>query len=170
MKLKDLLAEKKTVIVKSWFDLVVATYPPDSVGFFKNQKDPFANPVGVTTQKGLEALFEGILENAERDTFIPFLDPIIRIRAVQDFIPSKAMAFIIDLKQIIRSELKKELREPSIFRDLSQIDHRIDRLSLISFDLYMGCREQIYQLKVDTEKKKIYKAFSRAGLITEASQ
>jgi hypothetical protein len=31
----------------------------------------------------------------------------------------------------------------------------------------VACREQIYMLKVTTEKDKIYKAFQRAGLIVD---
>jgi hypothetical protein len=40
-------------------------------------------------------------------------------------------------------------------------------MALAGFDIYVKCREQIYKLKVTTEKDKIYKAFRRAGLIVD---
>ena len=38
---------------------------------------------------------------------------------------------------------------------------------MLAFDIYMGCRERLYDIKANEEKSKVYKAFKRAGLITE---
>jgi hypothetical protein len=165
--LVSILKKKKTAIVKRWFELFVNSYPPDTASFLKRQKDQFANPVGQTTLKGLEAVFDEIIRGMDHETIISFLDPVIRIRAVQDFTPSKALSFILGLKKVIREKLKKELKSPDVFSGLAEIDSNIDELSLIGFDIFIGCREAIYQLKVNTERNKIYSAFSRAGLITE---
>ncbi len=165
--LVSILNKKKTAIVKKWFDLVVNSYPADTASFLKSQKDQFANPVGHTTKKGLEAVFDEVVSGMDRETIISFLDPIIRIRAVQKFTPSQAVSFILDLKIVIREKLKKELKSPQTTSGLAEIETNIDRLCLIGFDIFVGCREAIYRLKVDTERKKIYSAFSRAGLVTE---
>ncbi len=165
--LVSILNNKKTAIVKKWFDLVVNSYPADTASFLKSQKDQFANPVGHTTKKGLEAVFDEVVSGMDRETIISFLDPIIRIRAVQKFTPSQAVSFILDLKIVIREKLKKELKSPQTASGLAEIDTNIDRLCLIGFDIFVGCREAIYQLKVNTERDKIYSAFSRAGLVTE---
>jgi hypothetical protein len=168
--LVSILNKKKNAIVKKWFDLVVNSYPADTAAFLKSQKDQFANPVGHTTKKGLEAVFDEVVSGMDRDTIISFLDPIIRIRAVQKFTPSQAVAFTLDLKKVIREKLKKELTSPQVYAGLAEIDVNIDRLCLIGFDIFVGCREAIYQLKVNTERDKIYSAFSRAGLVTEISE
>ena len=68
---------------------------------------------------------------------------------------------------MIREKLKKELKATETAAGLAEIDTNIDQLCLIGFDIYVGCRQAIYQLKVDTKRKKIYSAFSRAGLVTE---
>ena len=99
--LVSILNKKKTVIVKKWFDLVVKTYPADTASFLKSQKDQFANPVGQTTLKGLEAIFDEVVSGMDRNAIISFLDPVIRIRAVQAFTPAKAIKFILDLKKVI---------------------------------------------------------------------
>lgn len=165
--LVSILKKKKTTIVKGWFEVVVSTYAPDTATFLKSQKDQFANPVGQTTLKGLEAVFDEIVSGMDRKAIISFLDPIIRIRAIQDFTPAQAVAFILDLKKVVREKLKKELKTIETSVGLADIDANIDQLCLIGFDIYVGCRQAIYQLKVDTERKKIYSAFSRAGLVTE---
>jgi len=167
--LVSILKTKKSTIVKKWFDLVVNSYPPDTASFLKGQKDQFVNPVGHTTKNGLEAVFNEVVSGMDRDTIVSFLDPIIRIRAVQDFTPSQAVGFILDLKNVIREKLKKELKSAPVQAGLVEIDANIDRLCLIGFDIFVTCREAIYQLKVSTERDKIYKAFSRAGLVTEIS-
>ena len=168
MQIENLLEQRKAVIVKKWFDLVIQTYPADTSKFFKTQKDPFANPVGQTVLRGLEALFDILLTGPDTDTISSFLDPIIRIRAVQDFTPSKAVSFIFSLKQVIRDNLKKELKDSiSMVVELLNLESTIDELALIAFDIYMECREKIFDLKANEEKARTFAAFKRAGLICE---
>ncbi len=168
MVLAELLERRKGDIVKLWFELVMKSYPPDTAQFYKGQKDPFANPVGSSTSQGLSEVFDEILGNMDRNVIAASLDTIIRIRAIQNFTPSTALAFIPELKQILRKTFHKDLKGTGQLDQLFQIENRIDQLSLIAFDIYVKCREKIYELKVSTEKEKIYKAFARAGLITEA--
>jgi len=165
MSLAKLLSNQKTVIVRQWFDLVIKTYPFDSQQFLKSQKDPFANPVGRTTFNGLQSLFDEILKGVDRKTVLPLLDTIIRIRAIQDFSPSKAVAFILDLKTIVRNVAGDALFADPLFPDWVTFEHNVDALALIGFDVYMSCREKIYALKADNERTQVLKTFSRAGLL-----
>jgi len=167
MQIENILEQRKAAIVKKWFDVVIQTYPADSSKFFKNQKDPFANPVGQTVLRGLEALFDVLLKGPDTDTISSFLDPIIRIRAVQDFTASRAVSFIFSLKQVIRDNLTKELKDPTMGPALLDIESAIDDLALIAFDIYVECREKIYELKANEEKSRTFAAFKRAGLICE---
>lgn len=167
MKLVERLAAKKSAIVKDWFDLVVATYPPDTSRFLKSQKDPFANPVGNTTFQGLQAAFDGVLQDADNERQQEALDPIIRIRAVQDFTPAQATGFVLELKPLIRRLLSKELDRPEAWQELLEIERRVDMLLLVAFDIYLKCRETLFKLKVDLEKNRIHHAFARAGIVTD---
>jgi hypothetical protein len=169
MGLEKKLAKKKKAIVDDWFDAVAATYAPDTAQFIKSKKDPFTNPVGGTLAVGLKGLFDLLLTSLDRDSVKPLLDPIIRIRAVQHFTPSQATAFILVLKNIVRKHLKRELRDAGAAAELSTFENKVDALMLYGFDLYMECREKIYELKANEEKDKIYKAFRRAGLVVEPS-
>jgi hypothetical protein len=167
MRLKKLLEQNKKAIVNQWFERVVKTYAPDTAQFIKNQKDPFSNPLGNALSQGLAVLFDQLLAGPEAETVNKYLDPIIRIRAVQNYSPSQATAFILILKNIIRDILEDELGDSRIANELLQFDLQIDTLSLAAFDIYVACKEKIYDLKTNLEKNKVYKAFERAGLIKE---
>jgi len=168
MRLEELLAQKKTAIIDKWFDVVADTYPADTAGFIKRQKDPFANPVGGTTHKSLTVIMNELLGEMNHDKIYLFLDPIIRIRAVQDFTPSRATSFVFSLKKIIRNQLNKsDFNDHRILSELFEFDLKIDLIGLIAFDIYMKCREKIYQIKANEEKNRTFSAFERAGLIKE---
>jgi hypothetical protein len=168
MQLEELLIRHQDEIVDSWFDSVINTYAPDTARFFKAQKDPFSNPVGSIAQRALKKLFEILLvEPFDHKSALDHLDPLIRVRAVQDFTPSLATGFVTALKGIVRATLKKKLDDRRLLDDLVGFEARVDGLQLLAFDVYMACREKIYDLKANTEKSKIYKAFSRAGLVEE---
>lgn len=165
--LLHLVAEHKPTILRNWFDLVANTYPPDTATLLRTKKDDFANPVGRTTHKGLAGLLDVVVGDIDPDAVSAHLDPILRIRAVQDFSPSRAIAFVLDLKNIVRKQFAAESKDPAYLADFIDFERRVDRLTLVGFDIYVGCREQIYKLKVTTERDKIYKAFHRAGLIDD---
>ena len=167
MRLNNLLAQEKTAIVKKWFVSAIDTYPSDTAKFLKHQKDPFANPVGRTIYRGLEALFDQLLGDMDYETITSFLDPIIRIRAVQNFSPSQATKFIFFLKDAVRKHTQKEVPEARLFNELLLFESKIDKLSLIAFNLYMQCREKIYELKANEMKNRTFRAFERAGLVSE---
>ena len=149
MGVKVLLAQNRSAIVQRWFDRIVKTYPANSQKFIKGQKDRFANPVGSTILQGIEGLYEELLRDMDTGKVREYLDPIVRIQAVQDISPSEALSFIISLKGIIREELKREMQERCVLEELSEIETRIDRLTLLAFDNYMKCREKIYEIRLE---------------------
>lgn len=169
MGLKTVLAERKTSIVKKWFDQVVDTYPADTSQFLKRQKDPFGNPVGSATIEGLTRIFEELLKDSPDSAALQSAaDPIVRIRAVQTmFSPAQAVGFPYFLKNIIRDELESRMTDVQVLKALLAFDLEIDRLSLVTFNIYMKCRETVLKLRTNLEKERLYKAFSRAGLIHE---
>ena len=168
--IQQLLEKNKSSIIKKWFDLVVDTYPPETSNFLRKEKDPFHNPVGKTTVECLETLFDHLLDKADEQSLISHLDPIIRIRSVQDFSPSKAIGFIFFLKTIIRNEFKNNKSGSVDIHELSAIDFKIDGLILMAFDVYARCKETFYQIKANEEKNRFFKAFERAGLVTEITE
>jgi hypothetical protein len=70
----------------------------------------------------------------------------------------------LDLKGLIRAMAPAD-RQAS--KEMVVIERRIDELALLAFDLYMSCREKIFDLTANETKKRTFSAFARAGLIKE---
>jgi len=172
MDLDGFLRKRKKDLVQKWFHAVVETYSSDASRFFENRKDPFANPVGNTFRKGLDALYDRLLDTQSNDPHQigTCLDPMIRIRAVQNFFPSQAVGFLFDFKKILRQELGEKLQQPGMGEAFTRLEERIDEFGLIAFNIYMQCREKIYQLKTDDLRERTFRAFERAGLVYEISK
>lgn len=147
--------------------MVIETYPADGARLFKRQKDPFANPVGNSTFVGLTTVFESLLKGVNHETVKASLDPLIRIRAVQDFSASQATAFVFFLKNIVRDFVRDETKKAIGVDELLRFESKIDEISLIAFNLYSECREKLYKIKSFEERNRTYRAFARAGLICE---
>ncbi|HXY55931.1 MAG TPA: RsbRD N-terminal domain-containing protein [Nitrospirota bacterium] len=168
MSLKDVLKEKKSRIVKKWFEAVLETYHENARGPLGKREAQFTNPVGYNLSQGIEGLFDATLEGLIPDDVSRFLDDMIRIRAVQAFTPSQAVAFIFEAKRIVRKELANELlHDPRMREELEAWDSAVDDLVLFSFDIYMQCREKIYDLKANEARNLTFRLLQKAKLITE---
>ena len=163
--LKQSLLEKKTKILKQWFDVVLDSYPADTQKFVKGQKDRFANPVGHAVLTGLEGILDELLRGSdyELDKISVFLDQIIRIRAIQDFTPSQALGFLQGLKNIVRKELKNQLKDVAAYEELQVFESAIDGVNAVAFDIYMGCREQLYDLRAKDLKARTSALLKKTG-------
>jgi len=164
MKLTDLLTQKKSRIVDGWLRVIYESYPPETAIFLKKEKDRFDNPVGISTADGIKALYEALLVEMETDRVLAALDEIIRIRAIQDFSPSQALAFIFLLKNVIREELAKELRAGDLAAELLELESRIDGLALLGFDVYTKRREKLHEIRVNEIKNRVSGLMRRTGL------
>ncbi len=137
------IAEHRDEILERWIEGVIEGYPEETAKFLRSKSDRFANPVGAGLREGLAELLDGVLRGDEPDEFVPALDLVIRVRAVQEFAPSAAVRFILDLKNLLREVTGVEAAD-----SLDAFDHRIDRLGLCAFDVYMRCREQMWMIRV----------------------
>ena len=166
--LEEHLIEKKPAILKKWFDDIADSYAQDTAGFLKKQKAQFTNPVGFTLSEGIEGLFDGLLKGLIREDVFQFLDSIVRIRAIQEFSPSEAVSFIVHLKKVIRQELGKEvLQQQGIADELTTFESSIDDLVLFSFDIYVKCREKIFEIKANEARSMTFRLLQQAKLIVD---
>ena len=94
------------------------SYPVDTSMFLKQENDRFVNPVGYTISREIEVIYDELLGERHPDKFFASLDSIIRIRSVQDFTPSQAIAFVFRLKKAVRDELDSEIWQSQLFEEL----------------------------------------------------
>jgi hypothetical protein len=155
MTLKDLLRDNKDAVVERWLEDVLATYPGDAGAAFRRQKDPFANPVGHSLRTGTLRVFESLLDGIDDEKVRHDVGEIIKIRAVQQFSASQAVSFVFQLKAAIRAQLGAAAEDPKLAAELVQLEEQIDQIALAAFDVFVHCREQVYELRVNELKRNV---------------
>jgi len=155
MQILQLLVEKETAIVKKWFDHVLSAFPADGQHFLKKQGDRFANPLGHNFSEGLTSLYRA-LRSEEPVDVTPVLEQLMKLRAVQaELSPSESLAFVFELKRIVKDECRKEW-SAELETEWSLLADRLDRMSLQAFDLYMAGRERLFQIRIRELKSGNY--------------
>jgi len=166
MNLKDLLKKQRSSIIDKWFDSIIESYPANTAEFLK-KKEGFTNPVGQTTYQGIQDIFDGLMLDADASEIAPFLDAIIRIRAVQDFTPSQAVNFVFLLKKILRDEVAPHISGGMLRDELDELQSKIDILALLGFDIFMKCREKLYDIKANELRDRTLWLLKKSNLLTE---
>ncbi len=168
MYIEELLTEKKRVIVRKWFDLTIETYPEETRNFLKTPAEQSANPVAETIHSALQGLFNGIINKETTGTGVAsYLDNVVRIRAIQDFTPTQAVGFIFGLKDVIREELMNDVRRHGMYEELMAVESGIDRMAAAAFDIYMRCREKIYDLRANEVRNWTYRILKQSNMLRE---
>jgi hypothetical protein len=168
--LEDFLLQKKSHILKRWLNLILETYPADTQRFLKHQKNEFLNPVGSTIAKEIDILFSDLVKGIDSERTSASLDRIIRIRAIQDFSPSKAVSFIYLIKKVVREEILKDHPEHQVSDQLLALESRLDEMALLAFDIYVKCREKMYEIRANEAKKQVSGLLRRMGLLCDVPE
>lgn len=159
------MAQKKPLLLERWLDLIFSTYPPETAGFLRKEKDRFNNPVAFRIAEGAKGLVQAIIFGATTEELYRYLDEIIRIKALQDFTPSQALAFVFFLKKVVREELAKELAaDAALAGEVLELESEIDGLALLGFDVYLKRREKLYEIRVDEVKRSVSGLLRKAGV------
>ncbi len=137
-------------IVDRWVDYTLSTYKASK--FFRKENDKFANPVGGNTREALKKLFKLLAKNADPKEFVAPLDQIMRIRSIQEFSASEAVAPIHAVKHITREILAKDKERKYLIAELYDFEFAVDMAVLAAFDLYMQCRERLYKVRIQEIK------------------
>lgn len=170
MALAEILKRKKASLADQWFNQAVATYPDESANFLKRKKDQFQNPVGYTLAEHTEAILDQLIGPMDLEQVAASLDRIVRIRAIQDFSPSQALAFIPTLKGLVRRELGKETAQAELAEELRQLEERLDQVLMMAFDIFMSVRQRVYEMKAEEVKRLYYQVLRRADVVCPIPQ
>ena len=145
MELNEVLKEHRQAVLDRWFQAVFATYPADASRLLAGDADRFSNPVGHTVRDSLTRVYDGLAVAPSPEALAADVDGMVRIRAVQEFTPSAAVGCLLTLRQILREELAGAALAPG---DGALLDAGVDRAALAAFDVYMQCREKIFEIRV----------------------
>lgn len=165
--LNQLLKDNYDVLLTEWFEQAIAAYPAEAHKYFVKVKNEFTNPVGSTIYNHLAKLLTELSGDRDADKLYQHLEMILKVRAVQDMKPSKALAFIPSFKSIVQNNLKEQIKKGAVTQaELQNLFSDLDTLLLLAFDLYDESRELIYKLRI-TEIKQQNDILQKANLLNE---
>ncbi len=139
--------QKKGPVVEAWVQKIHHTYPSETAEFLNKESNKFANPIGASIQESVWPLYDEIINPKDGEKVRELLDILIRPRAVQDFTPSGALSAIFSLKEALREKAGEQIMKQEMVEGLLEIESRIDQLALTAFDIYMQCREKVWEVK-----------------------
>jgi hypothetical protein len=156
MTLRDLLVERRVALCDRWLGAVLGDYGEETAARWRRERDRFANPVGHALVTGLPELLAAVAAGGEPGPgAAAALEGIVRIRSVQELVPSRAVGFVLVLRDAIREELADELAGGARAAELADVDAAIERLALLAFDGYVRCREQMFRLRQEELKRSV---------------
>lgn len=167
MELQKFLTDNQHAICSQWAEAIIKTYPDEGAKFFSGSSNQFANPVGHTFRSNVERIYKVLIGDCDVADCSTDLDGIVRIRAVQGFAPSVALCFIPALKEIVRRQLAKECPADQVDALLHDWSLRVDRLTMVGFDLYMNCREILWKQKANQLYSRTHKLLEKANLLKD---
>ncbi len=141
--------QDRDAIAQEWLERTAATYPRQTVQLLLREQDAFRNPIGHALRKELPVLTAELLGEMDQTRLAAALESIVRIRAVQNFSASESVGFVFLLKPILRE------RWTGGEADRAAVEARIDAAALMAFDLYMKCREKIYEVVADEARRRV---------------
>lgn len=165
---QDIVSAHRKRWTEKWLNALMRTYPNESARFFRDTADPFANPVGAAMRKGIAELFDVLAA----DTFDPeaahaALEPMIRVRAIQNLEPSEAIGFIVEIKSIIEQDTDTSGKTPLQAERLRKIAAHADRALLAAFDIYVACKKHVYTLRARQARDSVSRLLIKKELISE---
>ena len=174
-RLNQLMQKKHEELQMQWFEQAIAAYPAEAHKYFVKVKNEFTNPVGSNIYRSLGHLLEELSGERDADQLYQHLEMILKIRAVQDLKPSKALAFLPSLKNLIQTVFQDEIKSGEISqKELEDLFTDIDTLMLIAFDLYSESKEMLYNLRIaqiketNEIKSNMIKLLKKANLLNES--
>lgn len=150
MDLAEAFRNYREKIVDRWVEYTLSTYA--SSEFFSRERDKFSNPIGGSVREALDKLFLLLTKGAESTEFKGPVDQLIRLRAVQDFTPSQAVAPLNAVKHITREVLAADKERAVFVKDLYDFEFAVDLAVLAAFDIYMESRERLYNVRLNEIK------------------
>jgi hypothetical protein len=165
LEFREILATSRETIREAWSRSIVEGYHAETKRFLANKRDRFDNPVGYIIDETVDSVLDGLVAGAGAAELSPCLHPLIRIRAVQDFSPSAAISFVLDLKRVVREALGEDTLANGGNEARERFEATVDRMALASFDYYIECRERIHHVKEDELKRNLHMILRQANAL-----
>lgn len=153
LTLNKSLHAKKQQILSRWQSLAMSSYENHLLLNGKTKAGRFSDPVAYVTMDNTNKIYDLLICEENNAEILAPLEEICRLRAVQDINPSSALSFIPALKQLVREELKDEIKSGMYSDELTEFDKRIDDIARLAIDAYSSCRARIDEIRINEIKR-----------------
>ena len=156
-------SQQQERIIDDWVQALLDSYPAEGGKFFGKGTNEFSNPVGSTFKKSIAVLFDLLIGEEEIVGGKDAVDGIVRIRAVQGFLPSQALSPFFAIKKIVKTRLGEDGFD-------EKMDKRLEQLLFLAFDQYMACRETLWQHKANSLYDRTHRLLEKNRLLVDAGE
>ena len=160
----DILRQRREIILKEWGKSALDFYGNAVFNNIKKDGDRFGNPLVYTISTALETILDELIDGIRTAKTDEALEDVVKIRSLQSEKPSKALDFLFRLKTIIENQLHIAESDNAGNENTKEIYSALDELILSAFDIFMRCREKIYEIRSNEIKRRSYKLWERAGI------
>jgi hypothetical protein len=149
MSLDTVPEEVRREFARQWLTRTLGTYPDQAGRFLREEPDPFRNPVGSTFGAAFETLADELFGRFDRARVSAALDGVVRVRAVQDFTPAEAVAFVPLAGEVLpRAALDRAA--------LAVVEARIGELAVLAAEALGACRDQIREIGARAARRRVF--------------
>jgi hypothetical protein len=160
----DILRQRREIILKDWRKSALDFYRAGVFNPAEKEADRFSNPLVYTISTALETILDELIDGIHTTRSDEALEDVVKIRSLQSEKPSTALNFLFSLKKIFKDELNGAGGERDDFAEVEKLNSALDNLVLTGFDIFMKCRERIYEIRSNEIKRRSYKLWERAGI------
>jgi len=164
MMIFDILRQRREIILGEWQQSALDFFAAGAFKPARKKADQFSNPLVYTISAALETIFDELTNGVRTVKTDEALEDVIKIRSLQSDKPSTALAFLFSFKKTIADQLKNLKNEEIKNDETENIFSALDDLILTAFDIFMRCREKIYEIRSNEIKRRSYKLWERAGM------
>lgn len=160
--IRDILRQRRDIILKKWKEDLLGQYFSGNLKI--NDNDRFGNPVAYSISSGLKVILDETIAGTRTARLHEALEDIVKIKSLEVEKPSIAVDFLFRLKVLIRSELADCAQDGISAGEMEKLNADIDNLTLSAFDIFMKCREKLYEIRSKEFIKRSYKLLERANM------
>jgi hypothetical protein len=151
----ELCRTEREQILAKWNKAVFATYPLDMAGFARTHEDQFRNPGGHAIRLALEEIYAAVSGQLSSEKLLrDALEMFVKLRAVQDFTPVRALGVMYLLKPLLRERILPACLHDGLLDEYLEAESRLDTAALLACDIYVASREQVFEERIGEIKRQ----------------
>lgn len=162
--IRDILRQRREIILGEWKQSTLDFYAAGAFKPAKKSVDRFGNPLVYTVTEALETILDEFIEGIRTARTDEALEEVVKIRSLQTEKPSIALGFLFSFKKTIAGQLRDAGNEDINDKESEKKLSALDDLILAAFDIFMRCREKIYEIRSNEIMRRSYKLWERAGV------